>query len=92
MQQEDDPVFTRPEAYGIEDLEAPGEPDRAHQPPSTPVPGTGRKAREAHMRMHDAQGATPRDNDLQRKRDREERREETEEAREALDEEAETTS
>src|SRR5690242_2276916 len=61
MKQEDDPVFTRPEEYGIENLEAPGEPDRAHQPPSSPVPGTGREARETHQLQHDARGATPRD-------------------------------
>ncbi len=94
MKREDEPAFTRPEAeaYGIENLEAPGEPDRAHQVLSTPVPGTGRQAREAHQQRHDAQGKTPHDDAFEHRRDHIARREETEEEREALDEEPETTS
>ncbi len=56
MAHENDPVFTDPEAYGIENLEAPGEPDQARQAPSTPVPGTGREANVEHRRTHDAAG------------------------------------
>ncbi len=68
MAQGDDPVFTDPEAYGIENLEAPGEPDRAHQPPSTPVPGTGRAAEVAHRQAHDAEGSPLSDADSSRGR------------------------
>lgn len=50
---EEDPVFVHPESYGIENLEEPGEPDRSKLPPSEPVPGTGRRAREKHMRRHE---------------------------------------
>ncbi len=94
MKREDEPVFTEAEAetYGIENLEAPGEPDRAHQAPVTPVPGTGRHAREAHQQRHDARGKTPRDDAFEHRRDSIARREETEEEREALDEEPGTTS
>lgn len=53
---DDDPVFTHPEEYGIENLDAPGEPDRATQPPSEPVVGTGRDTREMHKREHDERG------------------------------------
>ncbi len=58
MSQEQDPVFTNPEAYGIENLESPGEPNRAAQPPSEPVVGTGHEARLAHQQAHDAAGET----------------------------------
>jgi hypothetical protein len=92
MKQEDDPVFTRPEAYGIENLEAPGEPDRAHQPPSSPVPGTGREARARHQQQHDARGATPRDDSYERRRDRRERQEAEQDEREVLDAEADPAS
>lgn len=63
MTDKDDSVFRNPEAYGIENLDAPGEPNRAHQPPSTPVPGTGREAELAHRRAHDAAGAPLSDTD-----------------------------
>jgi len=53
---EQDPVFTNPEAYGIENLESPGEPNRTTQPPSEPVVGTGHDARLAHQQAHDAEG------------------------------------
>ena len=56
---EDDDVFQHPESYGIENIESPGEPNRDELPPVSPVPGTGRQAREAHMREHDEQGNTP---------------------------------
>jgi len=46
MVQDDDPVFTHPESYGIENPEAPGEPNREDLPHVSPVPGTGRAARE----------------------------------------------
>jgi hypothetical protein len=92
MKQDDDPVFTRPAAYGIENLEAPGEPDRAHQAPSTPVPGTGREAREAHQQQHDARGATPRDEIYEHRRDRAERIEDEEDESEAFDAEPDLTS
>jgi len=73
MSQDDDPVFTHPEYYGIEDPEAPGEPDRADRPPVAPVPGTGREVREEHQREHDAQGRTPHDSEFRDRREREER-------------------
>jgi hypothetical protein len=82
MAQDDDPVFTHPESYGIENLEAPGEPNREEMPPVEPVPGTGRAAREEHQRRHDEQGQTPPDSDF---RDRVER-EEREQARRDLEE------
>ena len=52
MTQDDDPVFRNPEGYGIQDLEAPGEPDRQDQPESAPVPSTGREAKDDHRREH----------------------------------------
>ena len=89
MNENDDPVFTRPEAYGIEDLESPGEPNRANEPAVPPVPGTGRIAREEHMRRHDAQGETPSDAGF---KDRRERQEREEARREALEAEEDPTS
>ena len=56
---EEDPVFIHPESYGIENIEEPGEPDRAKMPPAEPVPGTGRKAREEHMRRHEKEEHKP---------------------------------
>ncbi|HEX6509952.1 MAG TPA: hypothetical protein VF221_20180 [Chloroflexota bacterium] len=52
MNEDEDPVFVKPQAYGIENLEAPGEPDRDELPPVTPVPHTGRKTKEEHRRRH----------------------------------------
>jgi hypothetical protein len=75
MNEDEDPVFTHPESYGIENLEAPGEPNRADQPEVPPVPGTGRSAREEHMRRHDEEGQTPSDSDFWQRREREEREE-----------------
>lgn len=82
--QDDDPVFTHPESYGIENLDAPGEPDRADLPDVSPVPGTGRQAREEHMRRHDEDGSTPADSDFRARKDREER----EEARREVEEDS----
>ena len=45
-----------PEAQGSENPEAPGEPDRARQPASSPVPGTGYERKQEHKREHDAEG------------------------------------
>jgi len=45
-----------PGAEGSENPEAPGEPDRARQAPSSPVPGTGYKRKQEHKREHDAEG------------------------------------
>jgi hypothetical protein len=59
MTMDDDPVFEHPESYGIQDLEAPGEPDRADQPLSTPVPGTGRQAKNQHRAKHDEDDNSP---------------------------------
>ncbi len=57
MVAEEQPVIpVDPEAAGSEDPEAPGEPDRAHQIPSTPVPRTGRKRKAEHMRAHEEAG------------------------------------
>jgi hypothetical protein len=87
MTQDDDPVFTHPESYGIENLEAPGEPNRADQPAVSPVPGTGRSAREEHMRRHDEEGQTSPESDYVNRREREERRvaqQDVEEAEEDL--------
>jgi hypothetical protein len=75
MAQDEDPVFTHPESYGIENLEAPGEPDREDLPPVVPVPGTGRTAREEHQRQHNEQGQTARGSDYRDRREREEREE-----------------
>ena len=52
MNTDEDPVFTHPESYGIENLDAPGEPDREHLPPVEPVPGTGREAKQHHKAEH----------------------------------------
>jgi hypothetical protein len=87
MDRDEDPVFTHPEAYGIENPEAPGEPNREAMPPVSPVPGTGRVAREEHQREHDAQGHRASDTDYRDRVDREEREEarrEVEEAEEDL--------
>jgi hypothetical protein len=87
MDQDDDTVFTHPESYGIENPEAPGEPNREELPPVSPVPGTGRRAREEHQRQHDAQGQTPSDSDYRDRREREGReqaRHDVEEAEEDL--------
>ena len=65
---DDDPVFTHPEEYGIQNPGAPGEPDRSQQPPSTPVPGTGREAEVEHRRAHDAAGTHLSDNDQSTRR------------------------
>jgi len=46
---DDDPVFTHPESYGIENLEAPGEPNRDALPDVDPVPGTAKKTRNEHL-------------------------------------------
>jgi hypothetical protein len=75
MNEDDDPVFTHPESYGIENLDSPGEPNRENEPAVQPVPGTGRSAREEHMRRHDAQGETPDDSDFRARREREELKE-----------------
>lgn len=85
MGRDEDPVFTHPESYGIENLESPGEPDREDLPPVSPVPGTGRGAREEHMRRHDEEGQTPPDSDFRDRREREEREEARREAEELED-------
>jgi hypothetical protein len=54
-----------PEARGSEDPEAPGEPIRAEQPVSEPVPGTGYEAKREHRREHNAEGNTPKERDLE---------------------------
>jgi hypothetical protein len=82
MARDEDPVFTHPESYGIENIESPGEPDRDDLPPVPPVPGTGRGAREEHMRRHDDQGRTPPDSDYRDRLEREEREEARREAEE----------
>jgi hypothetical protein len=87
MRQDDDPVFTHPEWYGIEDPDAPGEPDRADMPPVSPIPGTGRQARERHQREHDVQGRTPHDLEFWERREREAR----EQARSDLENDSDTT-
>jgi hypothetical protein len=87
MQEDDDPVFTHPESYGIENLDSPGEPDRAKLPPVEPVPGTGHAAREEHMRRHDEAGEGPDPASFRDRRDRlarDEARREAEEAEEDL--------
>jgi hypothetical protein len=79
---EEDPVFTHPESYGIENLDAPGEPDRDKLPPSEPVPGTGHEARLAHMRQHDAERTNPPGDEFRKRKEREE----VEEARREVEE------
>lgn len=88
MAHDEDPVFTHPESYGIENLESPGEPSRDDLPPVSPVPGTGRAAREEHQRRHDEQGQTPPGSDFRDRREREEREEARREVDEAEDEQA----
>jgi hypothetical protein len=68
----EDPVFTDPESYGIENPDAPGEPNRDALPPVDPVPGTGRGARIEHQRRHDEEGTTPSDDDFRGRKEREE--------------------
>jgi len=73
-----DNSLTDAEKYGIENPEAPGEPNRQSMAPVSPVPGTGHEAREEHQRLHDERGETPPErnfNDLQARREREEREE-----------------
>lgn len=87
MAQDEDPVFTHPESYGIENLEAPGEPNREEMPPVSPVPGTGHDARQEHQREHDDQGHRAPDWEYRDRLEREEREEalrETGEAEEDL--------
>ena len=74
MNNAEDPVFTRPESYGIDNLEEPGEPDRSKHSPVSPVPGTGRDAREEHKREHNAQGERTSHEDYLRHREHEERK------------------
>ncbi len=45
-----------PEARGSENPEAPGEPDRARQAISSPVPGTGYERKREHRAEHNAEG------------------------------------
>lgn len=80
MADEQDPVFRDPAAYGIENIDEPGEPDRDRMPTSEPVPGTGRQAREQHMREHDAQRHLGDETDLRDRRDRVELEEARQEA------------
>ena len=87
MREDEDPVFTNPEGYGIENPEAPGEPDRENLPPVTPVPGTGRSAREEHMRRHEEEENRTPLSDYRDRREREGRdqaRHDVEEAEESL--------
>jgi len=87
MTQDDDPVFTHPESYVIENLEAPGEPNRDEMPEVLPVPGTGHEAREEHQRRHDEQSHRSPDQDYRDRREREDREQarlEEEEAEEDL--------
>jgi hypothetical protein len=72
MNTDDDPVFIHPESYGIENLEAPGEPDRDDLPPVEPVPGTGRKAREKHKAQHNEDDNSPTGADFKDRKEREE--------------------
>jgi hypothetical protein len=59
MTTDEDPVFEHPESYGIQNLNAPGEPDRDDQPLSAPVPGTGRQAKNEHRAKHDEDDNSP---------------------------------
>ncbi|HZU11452.1 MAG TPA: hypothetical protein VFB58_01315 [Chloroflexota bacterium] len=43
------PGMDDPERYGIQDPEAPGEPDYWGHPPSTPVPGTAKQTRDERL-------------------------------------------
>jgi len=54
--QEDPVIRTDPEAAGSEDPNAPGEPDRARQAASNPMPGTGYDRKQEHKAEHDAEG------------------------------------
>jgi hypothetical protein len=72
MNTDDDPVFEHPESYGIENLDAPGEPDRDELPPSSPVPGTGRKTRLLHQAKHNEDDNSPIGANFKERKQREE--------------------
>jgi hypothetical protein len=73
MIEDDDPVFTHPESYGIENIEAPGEPDRDRLPPVEPVPGTGREAKQQHREKHNEDDNSKSGADFKDRKEREER-------------------
>lgn len=72
MNTDDDPVFVHPESYGIENLEAPGEPDRDDLPASSPVPGTGRKTKLQHRAKHNEDDNSPTGANFKDRKEREE--------------------
>jgi hypothetical protein len=49
MTQDQDPAFENAEGYGIQDIEAPGEPNYWGHPVSDPVPGTKKGTRDEHL-------------------------------------------
>lgn len=82
MMEEENRLFTDTETYGIENPDAPGEPDNDRLPAAEPVPGTGRQTRLAHMQEHDAPDTTLAGDDHRHRIERveiEETREEAEE-------------
>lgn len=48
MTEDNELDMTDPEKYGIQDPEAPGEPDYFAHQPSIPVPGTAKETRSEH--------------------------------------------
>jgi hypothetical protein len=72
MDRDDDPVFEHPESYGIQNLEAPGEPDRDDQPTADPVPGAGRQAKNQHRARHNEDDNSPTGANFKDRKEREE--------------------
>ncbi len=58
MMENTDLGMTDPEAYGIQDPEAPGEPDYWDHTPSQPVPGTAKKTRNEELGLRRGQHDT----------------------------------
>lgn len=65
MRERDDEttIPVNPEARGSENPDAPGEPVRAEQHVSDPVPGTGYERKREHKRAHNAEGNVPKQSD-----------------------------
>jgi hypothetical protein len=58
MSEQNDLGIDNPEGFGIQDVEAPGEPDYWGHAPSQPVPGTAKETRDEHEGLRGGQHAT----------------------------------
>lgn len=54
----DDTTIDNPQGYGIQDPEAPGEPNYWAHPESEPVPGTAKETRDEHEGLRGGQHDT----------------------------------